>query len=324
MKKNLMFTLAAVGMLVFSGTASAQPTDQLLAYGSTQGEGVGSVDDDILAAMQALDEVEILLEGKNTKTQSETADIADLIAAANVSQAKPEQADDVQTAPVKAEPKAEAAIAAAPKAEPKAAPKHDVQTAPVKAQAKAVAPDGTRLAANQQGKVVSPNVETAPAPHALSLSYVKAVYMLNGVDLNATGNTIAELYQFAFAKKLVYQGTRPAIGDLVFFHNTVDRNRDGLWNDWHSMIGIVEAIDKDETISVLVFMTDKVERIYLNLKYPELYKGKKGQILNSQLRSNEGAQKGTAAKLFAGFANLLGDASSVTVIDNWKPGMKIK
>ncbi|MBR4985179.1 MAG: hypothetical protein IKY83_05530, partial [Proteobacteria bacterium] len=246
------------------------------------------------------------------------------VAAAPKAEPKAEPKHDVQTAPVKAEPKAEAAIAAAPKAEPKAAPKHDVQTAPVKAQAKAVAPDGTRLAANQQGKVVSPNVETAPAPHALSLSYVKAVYMLNGVDLNATGNTIAELYQFAFAKKLVYQGTRPAIGDLVFFHNTVDRNRDGLWNDWHSMIGIVEAIDKDETISVLVFMTDKVERIYLNLKYPELYKGKKGQILNSQLRSNEGAQKGTAAKLFAGFANLLGDASSVTVIDNWKPGMKIK
>ncbi|MBO5752651.1 MAG: hypothetical protein J6S69_03020, partial [Proteobacteria bacterium] len=74
---------------------------------------------------------------------------------------------------------------------------------------------------------------------------------------------------------------------------------------------------------VLVYQKDKIERIMLNLKYPELQKGKKGQILNSQLRANEGAHKGTAAKLFAGFANLLGAETSVTVIDNWKPGMKI-
>ncbi|MBQ4360855.1 MAG: hypothetical protein II767_11430, partial [Proteobacteria bacterium] len=260
---------------------------------------------------------------------------------------KAEPKHDVQTAPVK-EPKPEV-VAAVPKAEPKhevvaaapkAEPKHDVQTAPVKepkpevvvaaapktksANTKGIAPDGTHVTTQKQTSGQAPNVETAAAPHVLSLGYVKAVYKLNGVDLDTAGKTIAEVYQFAFSRKLVYQSTKPAIGDLVFFHNTVDRNRDGLWNDWHSLVGIVETIDKDETISVLVFMTDKVDRIYLNLKYPELHKGKKGQVLNSQLRNNEGAQKGTSAKLFAGFANLLGDASSVTVIDNWKPGMKIK
>ncbi|MBQ8035534.1 MAG: hypothetical protein IJ268_00940, partial [Proteobacteria bacterium] len=242
---------------------------------------------------------------------------------------KAEVKHDVQSAPVKAEAKVDAkpAVAAAPKAEVK----HDVQSAPIKAESKtavasapSIAPDGTHVTKQNQGKGAAPNVETASSPHSLSLGYAKAVYKLNGIDLDTAGKTIAEIYQYAFSKKLVYQSTKPAIGDLVFFHNTVDRNRDGLWNDWHSLVGIVETIDNDETISVLVFMTDKVERIHLNLKYPELHKGKKGQILNSQLRNNEGAQKGISAKLFAGFANLLGDASSVTVIDNWKPGMKIK
>ena len=415
MKKNLLFTLAAMGMLAFSGTAFAQSADNLLAYGS-QENTVNSVDDDILAAMMALDEVGSILEEKGATKQADAVEVDDLIAAANAPQAsankpenvknngaeatpkaepkpevvvaaapkaepkhdaqtapvkepkpevvaatpKAEPKHDVQTAPAK-EPKPEVVVAAAPKAEPKhdvqtapvkepkpevvaaapkAEPKHDVQTAPVKepkpevvvaaapkakfANTKGIAPDGTHVTTQKQTSGQAPNVETAAAPHVLSLGYVKAVYKLNGVDLDTAGKTIAEVYQFAFSRKLVYQSTKPAIGDLVFFHNTVDRNRDGLWNDWHSLVGIVETIDKDETISVLVFMTDKVDRIYLNLKYPELHKGKKGQVLNSQLRNNEGAQKGTSAKLFAGFANLLGDASSVTVIDNWKPGMKIK
>ena len=66
MKKNLLFTLAAMGMLAFSGTSFAQPADGLLAYGA-QENTVNSVDDDILAAMMALDEVGSILEEKGAK-----------------------------------------------------------------------------------------------------------------------------------------------------------------------------------------------------------------------------------------------------------------
>ncbi len=187
-----------------------------------------------------------------------------------------------------------------------------------------LAADGTPVTKTKQDNV--PGVNPGAAPHTLPMTYVMALYKLNGVDLSkvkAPMPTIAELYQHAFSQKLVYQSTHPSIGDLVFFHNTFDRNRDGRWNDWHSLVGIVESIDKDETISVLIYRQDKIERIHLNLKYPELQTGRKGQELNSQIRANEGAQIGTASKLFAGFANLLGDATSFTVVDNWKPGMKL-
>ena len=265
---------------------------------------------------------------------------------------------DLQTAPVnpskettvaKVASKPETTVA---KAEPKTdAPKHDLQTAPVnpskdttvaKATSKPettvakaeqvqkhIAPNGVHTTTASQAGLAQPELSPASAPQSLPMAYAMAIYQVNGVDLTQaspkkTMPTIAELYQYAFDKKLVYQSTTPAIGDLVFFHNTFDRNRDGRWNDWHTLIGVVEGIDSNQTISILLYRTDRIERISMNLKYPELEKNKKGQILNSQLRSNEGAQRGISSKLFAGFANLLGDATSVTVIDNWKPGMKIK
>ncbi|MGN1072355.1 MAG: hypothetical protein ACI4VB_06530 [Bradymonadia bacterium] len=216
---------------------------------------------------------------------------------------------DVQTAP---------AVAAKPEvAKPQAVPpKHDVQTAP----AVAAKPEVAKAQAVAPKHDVRPDMsQTIP----FSLAYILDVYKVNGVDLAAktSARSTAELYQYAFKQKSVYHTLRPAIGDLAFFHNTADRNRDGRWNDWHSLIGIVESIDDQDTITILVF-TSQLERIKLNLKYPELHKSKKGDILNSQLRPNEGSQVGTSAKLFAGFANLLGDVPSVTVIDNWKPGMK--
>ena len=217
--------------------------------------------------------------------------------------------------------------------------KHQVVSAPAKPQQVATKPataPKTPDSASQVAKSTTPSAKPAsgnasdiPAvtPSALAMQYVMAVYAVNNVDLKKTVNgrtpTIGELYQYAFKQKLVYHNPKPAIGDLAFFHNAYDRNQDGRWNDWHTQIGIVESIDENSTISILVWQDNKIQRIYLNLKYPELHKNKKGAVLNTQLRPDENGQRGTAAKLFGGFANLLGSATKVTVIDNWVPGMKI-
>ena len=383
MKSKFFFCIAAISALLFSTTAFAQDSN-LLAYESSQKDTITTVDDDINAALAALNEVNAILDAKTpTDTGDDNIiDVEAIIAAANTPEpAKQEtkpviaanKAPNVQTAPDKTETVQEIATKKEVKPEPTPEPAKqetkpviaankapNVQTAPtkeekvqkvapapeikpaltpeppqntkttiaantVKTSEKAVvAPDGTRVTTKPQTTSPAPN--PANAPHTLSMSYVMAIYQLNGVDLSSIKSpmpTIGELYQHAFTNKLVYQSTKPAIGDLAFFHNTVDRNRDGRWNDWHTLVGIVESIDKDETITILTYQTNKIERIQLNLKYPELQKGKKGQVLNTQIRPNEGAQKGTTAKLFAGFANLLGNATSVTVIDNWAPGMKL-
>ncbi len=230
---------------------------------------------------------------------------------------------NIQTAPANPEKETKAAAAKPQKPETVVA---KAETQPVQ---KSVTTNGIHATTASQAGKPQPQLSPASAPQSLSMAYAMAIYKVNGVDLTQASSkktmpSIAELYQYAFEKKLVYQSTSPAIGDLVFFHNTLDRNRDGRWNDWHTLVGVVESVDSDQTISILIYRTDHIERISMNLKYPELDKGKKGQILNTQLRPNEGAQKGTTAKLFAGFANLLGNATSVTVIDNWAPGMKIK
>ncbi len=344
MGKKFVFCIALVSALMGSMDAFAENNDaNLLALDNSKQDSLYNADDDIFAAMQALDEVSALLnESKAAPANDNTVDVDALLAAANAPQETlPTQDKAAKTAPVKEAKETKETPVVAAKVEA-AESRHDIQTAPVKetketketpvVAAKVETPkketnvvgDGTHLVkANTAKQVV---VDPASAPHTLAMSYVMAIYRINGVDLSkvrAPMPTIAELYQHAFSNKLVYQSTRPAVGDLVFFHNTFDRNRDGRWNDWHSLVGIVESVDADETISVLIYQKDKIERIYLNLKYPELKKGKKGQVLNSQLRADEGAQKGTAAKLFAGFANLLGDIPSITVVDNWKPGMKL-
>ena len=308
-----MVGVMGTGLSMTAQNAQAQtpPENVLLA----QNDGIApqnSAEDDIFAAMKALDEVGAMIEeAKRTPAkEAPSIDIHALVTAASTEDAPvvaPKH--DVQTAP---------AVAAKPEvAKPQAvAPKHDVQTAP----AVAAKPEVAKAQAVAPKHDVRPDMsQTIP----FSLAYILDVYKVNGVDLAAktSARSTAELYQYAFKQKSVYHTSRPAIGDLAFFHNTADRNRDGRWNDWHSLIGIVESIDDQDTITILVF-TSQLERIKLNLKYPELHKSKKGDILNSQLRPNEGSQVGTSAKLFAGFANLLGDVPSVTVIDNWKPGMK--
>lgn len=245
----------------------------------------------------------------------------------------------VMAAPTKQEQPVIASAATTKHEQPAPSPKHQVMTAPTKQDiavsqpapptkdekksvALAKASDAPRKA--PQNSAQPPSV----TPSARAMQYVMAVYSVNNVDLRKTVGgrtpTISELYQYAFKQKLVYQSSKPAIGDLAFFHNSYDRNQDGRWNDWHTQVGIVENIDENHTISVLIWQKDKIQRIYLNLKYPELHKNKKGLILNTQLRPDENGQRGTTAKLFAGFANLLGSATQVTVIDNWHPDMKIQ
>ena len=326
-RKSLPLILTALAPLSLATSVYAQSPDTLLAYHAPN--AASDADAEIFAAMQALDEVGSLLDNtapktdnppKNTQLPATNADDLNALLAAADTQS-------TRQAPVAPKHDLQNANNGALNAkQDNTVVKHDLQNAGnAKAEVKpssAIAHDGTRTTSQPQKKV-APHVN---ANTSLAYAYVRDVYKLNGVDLaeKLQGDypTIGDLYQYAFKQKLVYQTTRPAIGDLVFFHNTFDRNRDGRWNDWHTLVGIVESIDDNDTISILIYTT-KIEKIELNLKYPEL-KTRKGQTLNTQIRPDEGGQVGTTAKLFAGFANLLGDIPSVTVIDNWQPGMKIK
>jgi hypothetical protein len=73
---------------------------------------------------------------------------------------------------------------------------------------------------------------------------VLAIYWYAGIDLardfpKYDGNGVTRLYRSLEREKLLYTNSRPLTGDIVFWDNTYDRNRDGLWNDPLTHVGMV-------------------------------------------------------------------------------------
>jgi hypothetical protein len=60
----------------------------------------------------------------------------------------------------------------------------------------------------------------------------------------------------------------PSPGDLVFFKETWDRNRDGKMNDGLAHVGVVESIDTDGTVTFVHRSGSGMTRARLNLDAP--------------------------------------------------------
>jgi hypothetical protein len=153
-------------------------------------------------------------------------------------------------------------------------------------------------------------------------AYVRAVYELNETPIGSDDASIVDLYRHAQEHGSIYHSPRPAGGDLVFFHNTWDRNADGRTNDWFTHVGVVESVDNDGTIAVLNFVGGRVGRLWMNLEQPDVVEAN-GQPRNTELRRRSGDDNEltqyTAGALFAGFASLLDDREQVLVLDRWTP-----
>ena len=225
--------------------------------------------------------------------------------------------------------------AAAPKAGPRVKPTRRGGAAPAHAAAPARAeapkPAPARPAPSRPAAVPAPSsaasgpAEVKPTRGSSSYTpeyaagYVVAVYAANDVPLgNAAAGSIADLYRKAQQTGTIYHSSRPAVGDLVFFHNTFDRNADGRQNDWYSHVGIVESVDEQGTISLLSYLGGKVGRTYMNLESPAVG-DRSGKTLNTRMKADSTGSEFLAGKLFAGFASLLGNRTEVVVLDEWQP-----
>jgi cell wall-associated NlpC family hydrolase len=105
------------------------------------------------------------------------------------------------------------------------------------------------------------------------------------------------------AKSLGALRSRPRPGDLVFFRETYDRNRDGRRNDGLTHIGVVERVESDGTVTFVHRAGGGVKRSKLNLHQPSLRRDEKGRVLNDYLRRPEKvARPRLAGELLVGFA----------------------
>ena len=144
--------------------------------------------------------------------------------------------------------------------------------------------------------------------------FVRGVYASQLVDLYGGlgeldgGNGVGRIFTHVVEHGRIHYGPTVHPGDLVFFHNTWDFNRDGLPNDPLTHVGVVEKVDLDGTVVFVSSVSAGIERYRMNLKHPDTHKAQDGRILNDFLRrKNVGDARGTyylAGGLFAAFGTL--------------------
>jgi hypothetical protein len=117
-------------------------------------------------------------------------------------------------------------------------------------------------------------------------------------------NGVTHIYQHARKLGALHKG-RPQPGDLVFFRETYDRNRDGRRNDGLTHIGVVERVEPDGTIAFVHRGSKGVARVRMNLQRPTTHRERKGgAVVNDYLRAASRKHRAyLTGELFAGFAS---------------------
>ncbi|MFP2910164.1 CHAP domain-containing protein [Pyxidicoccus sp. 3LFB2] len=116
-------------------------------------------------------------------------------------------------------------------------------------------------------------------------------------------NGVKAIYRKASALGTLRETPRP--GDMVFFRDTHDRNRDGKLNDGLTHIGVVERVGEDGTVTFVHKASGLVKRGKFNLARPDVRKDEKGRVLNDWLRRKDKRNRGYfAGELVAGFASV--------------------
>jgi probable lipoprotein NlpC len=182
------------------------------------------------------------------------------------------------------------------------------------AMAKAV-PTQTALAKTAVRFVGRSRVEVGGRHYTPDCSgFVRGVYASQRVDLYGGlgeldgGNGVGRIFTHVVQHGRIHYGPTVHPGDLVFFHNTWDFNRDGLPNDPLTHVGVVETVDLDGTVMFVSSVSGGIERYRMNLKHPDTHKAADGRVLNDFLRRKHiGDTPGTyylAGRLFAAFGTL--------------------
>lgn len=149
------------------------------------------------------------------------------------------------------------------------------------------------------------------------IGFVQAVYEAEGIPLRALQARVAPreisgvfaAYRVADAHGILFGGggARPRPGDLVFFHDTYDRNRNGQVDDSFTHIGIVESV-RGGSVTFLHRGGDAVVRATLDLDRPGVPRDRDGAVVNSYVRAKRSGPvpgtQGLAGELFAGFGRI--------------------
>ena len=118
------------------------------------------------------------------------------------------------------------------------------------------------------------------------------------------------LFDEAHARGVFHRRHLPKPGDVAFWDNTYDRDKNGRLDDAVTHSGIVVGVDAAGTIDLVHLGSQGVAHIHMNLKHPHDRLDAHGEVQNDYLRAKSGHDPfGTeylAGELWVGFAAFYG------------------
>jgi len=124
---------------------------------------------------------------------------------------------------------------------------------------------------------------------------VEAIYAQFGLPY---WGSVDMFFDGAAALGVVHRRRIPFPGDLIFFDDTHDFNKNGLVDDTFSHIGVVESVADDGTITLIHLAGPAgVYRCKMNLRYPTERYNAAGEEINSVLRVGQTVDGGAPTLL---------------------------
>jgi hypothetical protein len=118
-----------------------------------------------------------------------------------------------------------------------------------------------------------------------------------------------DLWEQAQAASALHRRTRPDPGDLAFFDNTYDRDRNGRTDDPLTHVAVVIAVEEDGTIRLAHAGTSAGRAtLTMNLRWPHQTEDTAGKRINDHLRAprrhDPPGTRYLASELWRGFASI--------------------
>ena len=142
--------------------------------------------------------------------------------------------------------------------------------------------------------------------------FVRAVYEHAGVNLISDARVgdsgTQAIFRYAQRHGQIYQHGHPQPGDLVFFRDTYDKNRNRRPDNGLTHVAVVDANDSDGTVYIIHRVRRGVVRYRMNLIRPHLHVDPTSrQTLNDYLRiAGKQTHPVLTGELFAAYGSVLG------------------
>jgi NlpC/P60 family len=148
------------------------------------------------------------------------------------------------------------------------------------------------------------------------IGFIDYVYARAGLDLEKAYGSgrggVSSLYDGLEKRKFTFQAQIASPGDLIFFDNTYDINRNGKWDDPLSHIAIVSGIGRHNTLFYIHFSGYGVVEERMNLYYSNTHAFRQQDgtlfVINSFLRRDRGEgfdkKQYVASSFYRAFAHI--------------------